>query len=297
MKYDMGLKSQPTIEHTFQHIVSQELKSITQWRKIAINGEDPEGVHQIRISLRKIRTALLIFKPVINNKFSQTLAKKLKKYASILDDARDLDVYILTNFINDSDSTLKSKATSKRNKVYLRVKKLLESKAFNKRIRSAKKWLKTGQWQKNTIIDKKLNHSLPSFAFDTLDRLTKVIIVKGENPQQLDDLALHKLRIDCKKLRYTTEFFISLYDENTTRIFIEKLKQLQDSLGDIHDSFIQKRLHQRLLQKHKKIQNGAASQQVMDRIDRTAEIRKLQFINELRAFCHTDFPWRTSQVK
>ncbi len=297
MKYKKELNSNTTIKHTFRHIVSQDLKSINKWRKIAINADDPEGVHQIRISLRKIRTALLIFKPVINNKFSHTLAKKLKKYATVLDDARDLDVYILTNFTGDSDSTLKSAAIAKRNKVYLRVKKLLKSKPFNKRIRSGKKWLKTGQWQKTTIIDKKLNHSLQSFAFDTLDSLTKVIIVKGENPQQLDNLALHKLRIDCKKLRYTTEFFMSLYDENTTRTFIDKLKQLQDSLGDIHDTFIQKQLHQRLLEKDQKIQLTSASQQVLLQIDRTAEIKKVQLINQLTAFCHSHYPWRTSQVE
>lgn len=293
MKYNKRLKSNTTIEHTFHHILSRELKSINTWRKVAIMGADPEGVHQIRISLRKIRTALLVFKPVINTKYSQVLAKKFKKYATVLDDARDLDVYILTNFTGDSDSTIKSCAISKRNKAYQRVKKLLKSKSFNKLIRSCKKWLKTGQWQKKIIKDKKLNYSLQSFAFDTLDSLMKVIILKGETPQQLDDLALHKLRIDCKKLRYTTEFFISLYDENTIRTFIEKLKQLQDSLGDIHDTFIQKQLHQRLLQKDEKIYLTSASQQVLVQIDRTAEIKKSQLNKELMSFCHTEYPWRT----
>jgi CHAD domain-containing protein len=297
MKYNKGLKSTTTIEQSFRHILSRELKSINKWRKIAINAEDPEGVHQIHISLRKIRTALLIFKPVINSKFSQTLAKKLKQYATVLDDARDLDVYILTNFTDDSDSTLKSAAIAKRNKAYRLVKKLLKSKPFNKRIRSTKKWLKTEQWQKKIIKDKKLNHSLEAFASDTLDSLIKVIIVKIENPQQLNDQALHKLRIDCKKLRYTTEFFISLYDQNIISTFVEKLKQLQDSLGDIHDTFIQKQLHYKLLQNDQKIQLTSASQQVLIQIDRTAEIKKLQLIIQLTAFCHTEYPWRTSHVE
>jgi CHAD domain-containing protein len=87
MKYNSkGLKSTITIGHTSRQLVSQELKSINKWRKIAIHAPDPEGVHQTRISLRKIRTALLIFKPVINSKFSQPLAKKLKQYVTVLDD-------------------------------------------------------------------------------------------------------------------------------------------------------------------------------------------------------------------
>jgi CHAD domain-containing protein len=94
---------------------------------------------------------------------------------------------------------------------------------------------------------------LKAFAFDTLDTLIKVIIVKAENPQKPNNKDLHKLRIDCKKLRYTTEFFIPLYDQKTTSTFVEKLKQLQDPLGDIHDTFIQKKLHQRLFQNDQKI--------------------------------------------
>jgi len=297
MKYNKGLKSTSTIEHTFRHILSRELRTIAKWQKIAINGKDPEGVHQIRISLRKIRTALLVFKPIINSKYSQALAKKLKKYATVLDDARNLDVYILTHFSGDSDSTIKSIAISKRNKAYLRVKKLLKSKQFNKRIRNAKKWLKTGQWQKKIIKDKKLNRALELFAFNTLDELTKIIILKAENPQQLDNQELHKLRIDCKKLRYTTEFFSSLYDENLIVIFIEKLKQLQDNLGDIHDTFIQKKLHQRLLQKDKEVYLTSISQQVLLQIDRIAERKKLQLMNQLLAFCQTDYPWRRKYVE
>tara|TARA_R110001606_G_scaffold395664_2_gene568405 strand:+ start:19531 stop:20412 length:882 start_codon:yes stop_codon:yes gene_type:complete len=292
MKYNKSSISNTTIEYAFRHILLQELKSINQWRKVAIKAKDPEGVHQIRISLRRIRTALQVFKPIINTKFSQTLTKKLKTCATVLDDARDLDVYILMHFADDTESTIKSAVISKRNKAYLRVKKLLKSKQFNKLIRSSKKWVKTGQWQKRVLRDKKLNNSLKSFAFDTLGAMTNVIIIKGLHPEQLDDLALHKLRIDCKKLRYTTEFFISLYDETMIKAFIDKLKQLQDSLGDIHDCFIQKKLHLRLLQKNKKMHLTLVSQQVLLQIDRTAESKKSQLCKELTTFCHSESPWQ-----
>jgi CHAD domain-containing protein len=68
MKDNKRLKSNTTIKHTFRHILFQELKSTHKWRKIAIYAEDPESVHQMRISLRKIRTALFVFKPVISRK-------------------------------------------------------------------------------------------------------------------------------------------------------------------------------------------------------------------------------------
>ena len=45
----------------------------------------------------------------------------------------------------------------------------------------------------------------------------------------------HKLRIALKKLRYAAELFAGLYDAAAARQFIQRLKRLQDDLGDAND--------------------------------------------------------------
>jgi len=50
---------------------------------------------------------------------------------------------------------------------------------------------------------------------------------------------MHRLRIDCKKLRYLLEFFRSLYPANDIGTLIQTLKQLQDCLGDYNDYCVQ----------------------------------------------------------
>ena len=45
----------------------------------------------------------------------------------------------------------------------------------------------------------------------------------------------HKLRIALKKLRYTAELFAGLYETGATKLFIQRLKRLQDDLGDAND--------------------------------------------------------------
>ena len=45
----------------------------------------------------------------------------------------------------------------------------------------------------------------------------------------------HRLRINLKKLRYTTELVADLYEPEMTKDFVRSLKQLQDDLGDIND--------------------------------------------------------------
>jgi len=50
---------------------------------------------------------------------------------------------------------------------------------------------------------------------------------------------LHRVRIDCKKLRYLLEFFASLYDRRDLDILVKELKGLQDTLGEFNDLDVQ----------------------------------------------------------
>jgi CHAD domain-containing protein len=54
-------------------------------------------------------------------------------------------------------------------------------------------------------------------------------------------IKLHRLRIECKRLRYLLEFFSSLFPENEINLTIQHLKKLQDVLGLYHDCIVQKR--------------------------------------------------------
>lgn len=54
--------------------------------------------------------------------------------------------------------------------------------------------------------------------------------------------AMHRLRIDGKKLRYLLEFFASLWDAEETAALVRELKLVQDALGDYHDAWLQREL-------------------------------------------------------
>jgi CHAD domain-containing protein len=53
--------------------------------------------------------------------------------------------------------------------------------------------------------------------------------------------ALHRLRIDAKKLRYLLEFFASLYPDTIISNMVKELKRLQDILGGFNDMEVQQR--------------------------------------------------------
>ena len=50
---------------------------------------------------------------------------------------------------------------------------------------------------------------------------------------------LHRIRIDCKKLRYLLEFFCDLYPRKRISRFTRELKLLQDLLGEFNDTAAQ----------------------------------------------------------
>jgi CHAD domain-containing protein len=50
-----------------------------------------------------------------------------------------------------------------------------------------------------------------------------------------EDGKLHRLRIECKELRYLLEFFSRLFPQKIIRGLIGQLKKLQDILGEFND--------------------------------------------------------------
>ena len=280
-------KTDSTISNAFYHIMLTEIKHIKQWRKIAIKGKDPEGVHQLRVSLRRLRTALVLFRPLLVNASSQRIAKKLKKSAVTMDEARDMDVFI-SNYLNSQikDSQLSALAVKQREQAYKKVRKLLKSDDFKKSKRRIKKWLKTTACP----VLAAQHITLPTFAAQTLEQQRQQIIEQAEMLDSNDENAIHQLRISCKKLRYACEFFRSLYPKKSIKPFIKQLAQLQDCLGTIHDCFVHKHMHQILMaEKSVVTEQHALQQQASD----TSNALKSGLTEKFEHFKATPTGWQS----
>ncbi len=84
--------------------------------------------------------------------------------------------------------------------------------------------------------------------------------------------ALHRLRIEAKKLRYLLEFFRSLFPEPEILPLIKALKQLQDNLGDFNDFEVQQtKLRAFAQQMHDDGRSRAATLMAMGRLVESLE--------------------------
>ncbi|WP_297813615.1 CHAD domain-containing protein [uncultured Methylophaga sp.] len=223
----------------FPLLLLTELAQIKRWRKTAILAEDPEGVHQLRVSLRRMRSAFDIFKPVLQPDYRQRWQKELKTLARFLDEARDLDVFLLTHFNeNKTDaSVLESHLRKQKKRSDKKLCRLLQSKQFNKPRRQLKKQLKNKHWSRKhgrhcSMLTTTLAARQLQQHYEQVQKQLSALDINNE-------AALHRSRIRIKQLRYGCELLAPVLKHKTNASFITAMKALQDDLGLIHDAYVQ----------------------------------------------------------
>ena len=284
-----------TVEEAFEHILEANLASVKEFEPLALAGEDIEGVHQMRVGLRRMRSSLNVFRVAIPRKLSRLLAKEMRWAARTLDGARDLDVYITENFPEKGgkyQQQMQRIARDHREEAYSRVKGIVQSKrylAFNRKIVN---WLDTKAWREQLSEEERkvLRRKITPFACQVLEEHQSDILDAGKEIDKMDSEALHRLRIECKKLRYAAEFFAPLYGERM-KDFTRHLKSLQDLLGTLHDTAVLPGLQKDLLKDTRSSKLKRLAGKLEGKRGRESkEIRK-NLIERWQAFSDAERPW------
>lgn len=230
----MSHNDRPAVD-LLRQLLIDDLAHIKYWRPVAIAAKDTEGVHQVRVSLRRMRTVLSLYKPLLPHSFYKELNKNLKEFAHSLDRARDLDVLMLCHQTQQDElpAAFFKALKAERRHAYKPVRKLLKGERFKKTMKRYRKWLEKKAWKRK--VNRSHAERLDDFAAKTLDSLYQQVMRQTKTLDLNDENALHQLRISCKKLRYASEFFYDVFDPDASKDFVQHLKLVQDRLGDIHD--------------------------------------------------------------
>jgi len=273
-----------SIESAFKNFLENDCKKIQKQKKIVLASKDTEALHQIRVSLRRMRSVLFTFQSVIPKKAIKNLDTKIAATASFFDKARDIDVYIQNYLkketLSPTESLLYKIAVYYREEEYKKIQKYLKSYKYKKFITALQEWIETKKWRKE--LKKKqlsaLENEITPFARNFLKNYTDEIISYGSTVgTALQDLQAHKLRIKLKKLRYATDLFAPyLKKKNSLR---KTLKKLQDILGKIHDIYVVKELHKIFLQSQTDEKLIAYTQKIeADNMNRRKELEEAFFL-------------------
>jgi inorganic triphosphatase YgiF len=217
---------------------------------------DAEALHQLRVAIRRLRTAISLFRDAIAGEETDMITAELRWLREATGPARDLDVFIKEVIAPIRDKNRKDKGIDglyrhlrlRRRKAYADGCEALLSMRCRELVLRIAAWAEAGQWRSNSdaLVRARQREPITAHAAEELRKLRRRIRKQGKALASLDDVARHKLRVEVKKLRYATEFFASLFAAKRARkrrrAFTEALKEFQEKLGALNDVAVRKSL-------------------------------------------------------
>ena len=217
---------------------------------------DTEFLHDLRVSVRRTRSAIKLLGDVLPGDLADQYAAEFKWLGDLTTPTRDLDVYLL-GFDSMAASLLAAKAADLEPfRAFLARRRAREFRGLAAAIRSPRFRTVTDHWRKALIEvrdarpprktrSKASPPNRPPTAADLAasrtGRAYRRIVTHGRAiDQNSAPESLHDLRKRGKELRYLLEFFAPLYDPVAYRKVVGDLKQLQDVLGEFQDSEVQR---------------------------------------------------------
>ena len=200
----------------------------------AAAGRDPEYLHQLRVGVRRLRSALRAFRELLPRRRAETIERPWRAMMKTLGDARDWDVF---HKALDAGA-LQPQASKRRAEAQSLARALVDSPRFRNAHRRAYAWARSGPWRRRADPAERLAY----FARRALQRLHETLREAALGIDWRDAVRRHRVRIRVKRLRYGCDFFATAFAQRKAHAFLVGLHTLQDILGELNDIEVQRRL-------------------------------------------------------
>jgi inorganic triphosphatase YgiF len=240
-----------TVEQAFQAIVRGCLAHLVANAPAVSERRDPEGVHQMRIALRRLRSAVKLFGNTVRSDIGAAVADRARTLGQLLGTARDFDVFeaetyapVAEAFADDAAfPALIGSIRQRRDAAYDAVLDHLASPAYTAFLLDAGEWAEARLWRRPDDSDQAavLDRPAADFAREVLARLHRKLRKAGKRLDRLGPQARHDLRKRLKRFRYALEFLAPLLSGDA-RLMIDRSARLQDALGVLNDGEIARTL-------------------------------------------------------
>lgn len=244
----LDLKANAPLSIALPAVLGNCLEHIQRNEVAVVEGSDAETLHQMRVGVRRLRSALKLFAPVAP--CPPALQEDVRWLGEQLGAARDWDVLL--------SSTL-SRVTAHPGvgNGMMEVQALALDTAHAKRHEAAqavlsprytKLMLTMGSWMLQTapLLDGSARH----FSRQILQHLHKSLLKRAHRMDQDDPASAHHTRIAAKRSRYALEFFHALYRTKGTRTYLKTLAAVQEELGQHNDLAVAGQLLLELAEQH-----------------------------------------------
>ena len=222
----------------FSAIAAASAAHLTANHECLRHAEAPEAVHQMRVALRRLRSAMSMFKEMLAGPETEALRGELRWLQQTLGAARDWDVLL-------ADTVAPLREPLGELPGYERLCGLIAERRQEARQlamaelatpRLPKLMLRLAFWIARAGQDSpQAGQPVPELARAVLDKRYRRVRKDMTRFNELSIEGRHQCRIDIKKLRYAADFFSGLYPAKRGQRLMPLLASLQDRLGALND--------------------------------------------------------------
>jgi triphosphatase len=213
-----------------------------------IRGAHAEYLHQARVALRRLRSVLDAFGPLLRTESAAPRVKALRRLTQMLGPARDWDVFaadtlapILRQFPGHRGLAALARGCGRRREAANRAaRRALSGRRAQALLIDVAAWLASRSWVAAASAESRQawKGAARPYAAAVLDRYHRRMLKRGRGIRSASLARLHRLRIAAKRLRYAAGFFAPLFPRARARALLRALNELQDALGAINDGAI-----------------------------------------------------------
>jgi CHAD domain-containing protein len=208
---------------------------------------DAEFLHDFRVAVRRTRSCLGQLEGVLDAAVARHFADEFAWLGSETGPSRDLDIYLLSLDAYRAELPETAREHLAPLADYLQQKQDVARRRLTRGLESDRYLRLKRDWSVvvTADADEPGPHAARPIRALAAERIRRAYGRVRKRGRKLSDITpaetIHRLRIDCKKLRYLLEFFRSLFDDERVGTIIQGMKRLQDDLGDYNDLQVQQR--------------------------------------------------------
>jgi CHAD domain-containing protein len=227
----------------FRIVARRHLDALAASREATCEG-DPTALHQMRIALTHLRTAILFFSPMVEDDVRDEIRDELKWLNGALGAVRDLDVAVERVVSSDKKRPEALSAVGaweeKRAEGHRNLARMLRSVRYDWLIEQTAGWIENGPWSTRKDKEAATERATPIglYTLDKLEEWEKRLLKRSRKLRKMGTKKRHRLRLLNKKLTYSIDSFEDLFENrrfSKQKIALKHLRKAQSSLGQLND--------------------------------------------------------------
>lgn len=228
----------------FFRALSNLAHTIDANRQGTIDDIDPEFLHDLRVAVRRTRSLLSHGKEVLPADGRDHFRGEFRWLGTITSPARDMDVYTIewSGYVAALDpqtagdlAPVVDHIARRRSEEHAVLAGHLESARYEGLMTAWTAWLASPGT--DVKPPKRSGRPLGPVVAARIGEAQDQLLLRGRGiGPETEPEELHELRKDAKRLRYLLECFGGLFESSARKPFVQRLKALQDNLGEHQDT-------------------------------------------------------------